>query len=57
MKFGTQNRSSLLILNRYLKIAGLDPELKTWGDMVSKLQCVSTLMKIAMCFNFNENWR
>ena len=34
MKFGTQSRSSSLILNMIFEIADLDPKLKTW-DLVS----------------------
>ena len=41
MKFGTQSRSSSLILN----IADLDSKLKTWADLVSRLQCAPTFMK------------
>ena len=37
MKFGTQSRSSSLIINMILQIADLDPELKIWADLVSKL--------------------
>ena len=39
MKFGTQSRSSSLIINMIFEIADLDPKLKTWADLVSKLQC------------------
>ena len=38
MKFGTQSRSSSLIINIIFEIADLDPKLKTWADLVSKLQ-------------------
>ena len=38
-KFGTQSRSSLLIINMLFKVANLDAKLKTWVDWVSKLQC------------------
>ena len=37
MKFGTQSRSSSLIINMILQIADLDPKLKIWADLVSKL--------------------
>ena len=46
MKFGTQSRSSLLIINMIFEIADLDPKLKTWADFVSKLQCASIFMKL-----------
>ena len=36
MKYGNQSRSSLLIMNTF-EIADLDPELKTWANLVSKL--------------------
>ena len=39
MKFGTQSRSSLLIINMIFEIPYFDPKLKTWADLVSKLQC------------------
>ena len=38
MKFDTQSRSSLLIINMIFEIADLNPKLKTWADLVSKLQ-------------------
>ena len=38
MKLGSQNRSSLLIINMAFEIGDLDPKLKTWADLVSKLQ-------------------
>ena len=37
MKFDTQSRSSSLIINMIFEIADLDPNLKTWADLVSKL--------------------
>ena len=37
MKFGTQSRSSSLIVNMIFEIADLDPKLKTLADLVSKL--------------------
>ena len=43
MKFGNQSRSSLLIINMIFEIADLDPKLKTWEDLVSKLQCAQFL--------------
>ena len=43
MKFGTQSRSSSLIINMIFEIADLDPKLKTWADLVSKLQCARFL--------------
>ena len=39
MKFDTQSRSSLLIINIIFEIVDLDPKLKAWADLVSKLQC------------------
>ena len=36
MKFDTQSRSSLLIINMIFEIADLNPKLKTWADLVSK---------------------
>ena len=39
MKFGNQSRSSSLIINTIFEIADLDPKLKAWADLVSKLQC------------------
>ena len=38
MKFGTQSRSSSLIINMIFEIMHLDPKLNTWSDLVSKLQ-------------------
>ena len=43
MKCGTQSRSNSLILNTIFKIADLDPKLKTWADLVWKLQCVPVI--------------
>ena len=40
IKFNTQSRSSLLIMNMIFEIAYLDPKLKAWADLVSKLQFV-----------------
>ena len=46
MKFGTKNRSSLLIINMIFEIvADLDLKLKTWAYLVSKLQCAPIFMK------------
>ena len=39
MKFGTQSKQRSLIINMIFKIADLDPKLKTWADLFSKLQC------------------
>ena len=39
MKFGTQSKSSSLIINMIFEIANFDPKLNTWADLVSKLQC------------------
>ena len=39
MKFGNQTRSSSLIINMIFEIEDLDPKLKTWADLISKLQC------------------
>ena len=39
MKFGAQSRSKSLIINMVFEIADLDPKLKPWADLVSKLQC------------------
>ena len=43
MKFGNKSRSSLLIINMIFEIVDLDPKLKTWADLVSKLQCARFL--------------
>ena len=45
MKFGTQSRSSSLIINMIFEIPDLDPKLKTLADLVSKLQCAPLFMK------------
>ena len=45
MKFDNQSRASSLIKNVIFEIADLDPKWKTWGDVVSKLQCVTIFMK------------
>ena len=40
MKLDTQRRSSSLIINIIFVIADLvDPKLKTWADLISKLKC------------------
>ena len=39
MKFGTQSRSGLLIINIIFENADLEPKLNAWADLVSKLQC------------------
>ena len=38
MKFGSQSRSSSLVINMIFEIADLDPKLKPWADLVSELQ-------------------
>ena len=43
MKFGNQSKSSSLIINMIFEIADLDPKLKTWTDLVTKLQCARFL--------------
>ena len=45
MKFGTQSRQSSLIINMIVDIADLDPKLKTWADLVLKLQWAPIFMK------------
>ena len=45
MKFGTQSRSSLLIINMIFETGYLDQNSKTWEDLVSKLQCAPIFMK------------
>ena len=42
-KFGTQSRSSLLIINMIFEIADLDPKLKTWTDLVSNCNVLQFL--------------
>ena len=42
-KFGTQIRASSLIINMIFEVADLDPKLKTWADLASKLQCARVL--------------
>ena len=44
MKFSTQSRSSSLIINMIFEIADLDQKLKTWADLVPKLQCAPIFM-------------
>ena len=46
MKFGTQSRSSSLIINMISEIADVAPKLKTWADFVSKSQCAPIFMKL-----------
>ena len=43
MKFGNQSRSRSLIINMIFEIVDLDPELKTWVNLISKLQCAQFL--------------
>ena len=45
MKFGTQSRSSLLIINMMFEIAYLHPELKTWTVLVKKIAMCPIFMK------------
>ena len=45
MKFGTQGRSSLLIINMIFEIADLDPKLKIVADFVAKLQYAPIFIK------------
>ena len=47
MKFDNQSRSSSLIINMIFEIVDFDLKLKTWADLVSKLQCA----------RFYEIWR
>ena len=39
MKFDNWSLSSSLIVNMIFEIGDLDRKLKTWADLVSKLQC------------------
>ena len=43
IKIGNQSTSNSLIVNIIYEIADLDPKLKTWADLASKLQCVRFL--------------
>ena len=46
IKFGIQSRSSWLIINMIFEIAGYDPKLKPWANLVPKLeypQCLRIL--------------
>ena len=43
MKFGTHNSSSSLIRNMIFEIGDFYLKLKTWADLVSKLQCARFL--------------
>ena len=52
MKFGIQSRLSSLIINMIFVIADLDPKLKTWADLVSKLKCVQFLWNLALGTNY-----
>ena len=36
------------------EIADLDPKLKTWADLVSKLQCAPTFMKFGTYYKTNR---
>ena len=47
MKCDTQSRSSSLIINMIFEIADLDPKLKTWPDLVSKLRCAPIFMTLS----------
>ena len=46
MKFGTKNKSNMLIMNILIGIDDLDP----------KLQICKILSKAEMCFNLYEIW-
>ena len=46
MKFGTQGRSCLSIINVIFEIAELDPKLKNWVDLVSKIAMCPIFMKL-----------
>ena len=52
MKFGSQNRSSSLIIYMIFRIADLDPKLQTWADLVSKLQYAPTY---CLRYYYNDN--
>ena len=45
MKFSSQSRSSSLIINMIFEIEDLDPKLKIWANLISKLQCAQFFMK------------
>ena len=45
MKFGTQNKSNMLILNISIGIDDIDPKLQIWKNLVPKLKCASIFMK------------
>ena len=47
MKFSTQSRSSLLIINMIFEVADLDPKLKTLADCLKMVEMPDGL-KIAM---------
>ena len=51
MKFGTQSRSSLLIISMIFEIADLDPKLNTSADLVSKFA-----QNTEICSDFYEIW-
>ena len=51
MKIGSQSWSSSLIINMISEIADLDLELKTWANVVSKLQCARFLWNFALRTN------
>ena len=54
MKFGNQGKSSSLITSMIFEIADLDPKLKTWVEVVLKLQCVRFLGILAL--RKNRTW-
>ena len=45
MKLDTQSKSIWLILNMYLKIVDLDPELIFWANLVQTLRFALIFMK------------
>ena len=46
MKFGTQNKSNMLIMSIIIGIDDLDSKLWIWANLVPKLKCVPIFYEI-----------
>ena len=46
MKFGTQNKSNMLIMSKIIGIDNRDAKLWIWANLVPKLKCVPIFYEI-----------
>ena len=56
MKFGTQNKSNMLIINILIGIDVLDPKLQILRNLVEKLKCAPIFMKLEQIEHANDEY-